>query len=242
MDGGDVPIEDGALVLCAWNTVSNPSDVEGQPVLLTGTAGDDTVAYLKIPVRKDGRWFLRSSNPTVEDQSIDANVTLRVVARVLEVVDERRGPVLWGLYDRDSIAELFGQENNPSWKTGHRDVDMEGNPQTVLMVNLRKPKGTPLEHRYADRFISSSKFQWESQASSTVSGAKGQRIIHHKRDQRAIHLFVRYHTKDAGGSAEPLTYCGTLDYKRHEDEQPIRVWFDLNTPLPDGLWRSWSEL
>ena len=137
---------------------------------------------------------------------------------------------------------MFGSKNDPSWRSGHRDISVFGDPHSILMVNLRKPKDTPLEHRYADQFVSPQEFQWESQASTAVEGAKGKRIIHHTKEGRSIHLFVRYHTKNATGKSEPFVYCGTLQYRRHESEKPIRVWFDLDNPLPKELWKTWGGL
>jgi superfamily II DNA or RNA helicase/HKD family nuclease/diadenosine tetraphosphate (Ap4A) HIT family hydrolase len=240
MDGGPSPIRDGDLVLLEWITVTDPREIESKPVLLTGGRADELMAYLKIPVRKGGRWLLRSTNHDEPDRPIESDVTLRVVGRVLEVVEERTGPVLWGLYDRDAIAELFGHQNNPSWRVGHRDIDVDGQPHTVLMVNLHKGSDVPLEHRYADRFLSREELQWESQVTTTASGAKGQRITGQHKDRRTIHLFVRYKTKDEAGKGEPYTYCGTLQYLRHEGELPMRVWFRLDEPLPEGLFRVWG--
>ena len=240
MNGTDSPINDGDLVLCEWASVSDPAEIEGEAALLIGESDQETTACLKIPVRKDGVWHLRSQNPEYADDAIPGNTKLSVVARALEVVEELRPFELWGQYHRDAIAEYFGQPNNPSWKVGHRDVEIGGNPHTVLMVNLRKPKGTRLEHRYADRFITSEEFQWESQASTSTNSLKAKRIIKHAEENRFIHLFVRYLTKDKDGKAEPYTYCGTLKYLRHESERPIRVWFNLNSPLPETLWDAWS--
>ena len=210
--------------------------------MLTGGSVDETLATLKILARTDGRWVLRSANPTHDDQVLDPGVTLRVVAKALEVVSERSGPLLWGLYDRDDIARLFGHENNPSWRTGHRDVEVDGQPHTILMVNLRKPQGTPAQHRYDDQFLAPDEFQWESQDSTRVESAKGGRILGHREEGRQIHLFVRYHTKDADGRGERFTYCGRVHYERHESEAPIRVWFRLEDPLPRRLWHAWSDM
>jgi len=240
MDGGAHPIADGDLVLCEWATVSDPNEVVGRPVLLTGGSGDEVLAAIKIPVREGGRWLLRSSRPGLPDLPVDPGVTLRVVARVLEVVTQRADLVLWGTYDRDAIAPMFGQQNNPSWRSGHKDVDVEGQPHSVLMVNLRKPEGTPLEHRYADSFTARDRFEWESQATTTQEGAKGRRILRHEAEGRSIHLFVRYNTKDADGKGEPFVYCGTVRALRHEGNEPVRVWFELHQPLPDALWRVWA--
>ena len=242
MDGGQLPISDGDLVLCEWATVSDPQQVEGRPVLLTGGTADELLSYLKIPVRRDGRWVLRSSNPQHRDISLDPGVALSVVAYAHEVVAEEKGLVLWARYDRNTIAPLFGSQNSPNWRTGHKDIDVEGRPHTVLMVNLRKPKDTPLEHRYADRFITPSEFQWESQSRTAVQSTMGQRVLDHAAQGRTIHLFVRYHTKNADGRAEPFVYCGPVRTVRHEGEKPIRVWFELETPLPEGLFRAWSRV
>lgn len=240
MDGGASPIREGDLVLCEWATVSEPREVEGKPVLLTGGVGGDVLTAIKIPVREAGRWCLRSANPAHRDRPVDPAVTFRVVARVLEVVHERTDPVLWGLYDRDAIAAMFGQVNNPSWRSGHRDVELAGEPHTVLMVNLHKGDEVRAEHRYADLFIAPNEFQWESQATTIPEGTKGQRILLHARQGRQVHLFVRYHPRDATGKGEPYVYCGTLQYLRHAGEAPIRVWFRLDQPLPRALWQIWS--
>ncbi|NJM55810.1 MAG: DUF3427 domain-containing protein, partial [Verrucomicrobiae bacterium] len=93
---------------------------------------------------------------------------------------------------------------------------------------------------YADRFVSREVLQWESQVTTTAAGAKGQRITGQHQDGRTIHLFVRYKTKDEAGKGEPYTYCGTLQYLRHEGELPMRVWFRLDAPLPEGLFRVWG--
>jgi superfamily II DNA or RNA helicase/diadenosine tetraphosphate (Ap4A) HIT family hydrolase/SOS-response transcriptional repressor LexA len=242
MDGGSRPIRDGDLVLCEWVAITDPAAVEGRPVLLTGGDADEVQSFLKMPVRVDGDWMLRSANSAYADLPVDPGVKLHVVATVLEVVEERIGPTLWGQYDRDAIASLFGHQNNPSWRTGHRDIEVGDSQHTILMVNLRKPAGTAVEHLYADQFNAPDELQWESQATTDPQSLKGRRIIHHAEEGRAIHLFVRYHTKDADGKGEPLTYCGTLQTLRHEGERPIRVWFRLDNPLPRGLWLAWSDL
>lgn len=143
--------------------------------------------------------------------------------------------VLWGEYNRDSIAAAFGSVNDPSWKVGHRDIDADGKPNTILMVTLRKAGQTKMEHRYADRFLTPSSLQWDSQASTKAGSLKGRRIIGHATEQRTIHLFVQY------DSHSPFTYVGPVAYVSHEGEAPLQVEFTLAHPLPDQLWRLWSR-
>ena len=39
---------------------------------------------------------------------------------------------------------------------------------------------------------------------------------------------------------EPYTYCGTVSYRSHDGDRPIRFLFDLNSPLPQELWQAWG--
>ncbi|MCA9599553.1 MAG: DUF3427 domain-containing protein, partial [Myxococcales bacterium] len=236
MNGGDHPIQDGDLVLAEWWRGGAVTEVEGRPFLIVGhDAPDTTFAALKVPIRKpDGGWLLRSDNPAHADRALPAGAKVEPVARVLGVVKEATGLTLWGKYNRDAIARAFGHANNPSWQVGHRDVNVQGQPHTVLMVKLRKGSGTKPEHRYADRFLTPAEFQWESQASTKLESAKGRHITQHDAEGRRVHLFTRYDDRD------DFVYCGTLHYLRHEGEQPMRVWWRLDVELPEGLWRLWK--
>jgi hypothetical protein len=152
---------------------------------------------------------------------------------VLEVVQEPTGLVLWGEYYRDAIAAAFGGKNDPSWKVGHRDIDVVGQPHTVLMVTLRKESQKKVEHRYADRFLSPTEFQWESQASTKADSLKGRRITGHKQEKRKLHLFVQY------DSHQNFAYLGEVTYLSHEGETPMRVRFELQQSLPENLAKMW---
>ncbi len=156
---------DGDLVLCEWTPNATDESIQGQPTLLVGhDAADQSFAVLKVPVRTSEGWQLRSWNPEVPPQMLPPTARLQPVARVLRVLEEPFGLVLYGSYDRDAIAAAFGDKNNPSWKVGHRDIDVGDAHHTVLMVTLRKGEQVKVEHRYADRFLSPQEFNWESQA------------------------------------------------------------------------------
>jgi superfamily II DNA or RNA helicase/diadenosine tetraphosphate (Ap4A) HIT family hydrolase/SOS-response transcriptional repressor LexA len=235
MNGGLTPIADGSLVLCEWARGVSAESVQGKPFLLVGhDEADTTFAVMKVPrLTKDG-WVLESWNPEFGPQKLPAATKLEPVARVVEVIERARGLVLWGEYNRDAIAKAFGSENNPSWRVGHRDIDVQGKPHTILMVTLRKSTQTKMEHRYADRFLSPTELQWESQASTKLDSLKGRRIVGHEQEGRAVHLFVQY------DSHQDFTYLGTLRYLGHEGETPMRVRFQLGQALPEALWKMWS--
>ena len=233
MNGGVVPIADGDLVLCEWARDVSPDSIQGKPFLLVGhDTADTSFAVIKVPRREGHRWLLDSWNLDFPPQPIPPTTRLEPVARVLGVVQEALGLTLYGAYDRDEIARVFGDKNNPSWKVGHRDIDVGGEHHTILMVSLRK--GTQkLEHRYSDRFSSPGELEWESQASTTPGSLKGRRI-RGEEGKRAIHLFVQY------DSHQPFTYLGPVRYLAHEGEKPMRVRFELEQELPEALWKMWG--
>ena len=172
LDGGPTPIRDGDLVLCEWLTHTAADEVAGKACLLAGYEGDtSSFAVLKVPVKRDGTWWLHSWNDQLQDQPVPAGVELRAVA--------------------------------------------------------------PASQRYADRFLSPSEFQWESQASTTPESKRGRNIIEQHKRKQTIHLFCRY-TDD-----QPFIYCGTLQYVRQQGSEPVRVWFKLDHPLPERLWQLW---
>lgn len=88
MNGGDMPIRDGDLVLCA-RLDSPPLDaVEREVCLLAAYDGPDmSEAMIKIPMRDgEGAWVLRSAAKGQADLPADRWKGLRVVARVIAVV------------------------------------------------------------------------------------------------------------------------------------------------------------
>jgi hypothetical protein len=239
MDGGAAPIHDGDLVLCAWTSPTRPEEFEGRPCLLQGLSGGLPFASIKVPRRVGGAWQLHSWNPAVPPIGVDEETTLRVVARVIGAVEPASGLVLWARYDRDAIARQFGSQYGRPWQVGHLDLMVGDAPHTVLMVTLHK-EDLAAEHAYADRFLSPAEFQWESQNQTAPASAKGRNVTDHVRQGRTVHLFVRWHNKTTEQKGEPFVYCGPLRYVRHEGSEPMRVWWAVERPLPQGLWLAWS--
>jgi len=235
MNGGPAPIADGDLVLCEWARGLDAAQTQGRPFLLVGhDAADTSFAMLKVPRLRGKQWWLESANPAFEPQAVPPATQLEPVARVLGVVEPALGLVLYGSYTRDTIAQAFGSVNNPSWKVGHRDVDVGDTHHTVLMVTLRKAGQTKIEHRYADKFVSPTELLWDLQASTGADGAKGRRIRGADGEPRTIHLFVQY------DSHSTFTYLGPVKYLSHEGDRPMHVRFALGKPLPSDLWKIWS--
>ncbi|MCP4804819.1 MAG: DUF3427 domain-containing protein, partial [Proteobacteria bacterium] len=242
MDGGDNPIADNDLVLCRWLEATHSNQVEGRPCLLSGWESDSlSFAQIKVPLRKGGSWILQSWNSDYPDEIVPKGTRLQPIALVERVVREGAQPRIASWYSRDEAVLLLGQKPSAYWRAGHRDFKLGGRPHTVLFVNLRKPPSTTIEHRYADRFESRTRFHWESQASTTPTSKPGRAIIEQPQTGRVIHLFVRYDTKTHKQTAAPFLYCGPARYVRHESTAPIRFQLELDTPIPRSLFRLWSH-
>ncbi len=118
MNGGDAPIRDGDRVLCEWDRDASRESIEGRPYLLVGhDMAESSFAVIKVPRKTPAGWRLESWNPDFPPQPIPKTTKLQPVAKVLRVIEEPLGLVLYGAYDRDALAELFGSENNPSWRS-----------------------------------------------------------------------------------------------------------------------------
>ena len=113
--------------------------------------------------------------------------------------------------------------------TGYVRLDSD----SVLLVTLKK-KNVEEHLNYQDRFLSNAEFEWESPARTKQADEAGEEIIHHIRDGRSMHLFVRLQKTQAGKTV-PYTYCGTNELLEYENEAPIRCRFRLAHPLPDEL-------
>ncbi len=88
MDGGKMPIRDGDLVLCSRLDAPSPDWAENEACLLIADDGPEaSEAMIKVPVRrKDGAWVLRSWSEEQIDLPVERWNELRVVARVIAVV------------------------------------------------------------------------------------------------------------------------------------------------------------
>ncbi len=138
----------------------------------------------------------------------------------------------WRAYSREQIPPLFGFEFSTAvWNVGfvNRDKHM------FLLTTLDK-SGHASDFQYADHFLSSTEFQWQSQNRTAQEDRQGQNIRHHVGRGTAVHLFVRSQKKTGDGRSAPFVYCGDVDFERWEGNKPITVVWTLREPVPERLW------
>ena len=81
---------------------------------------------------------------------------------------------------------------------------------------------------YADYPISRDLFHWESQSTTSISSATGQRYL---TGTSTVLLFARQEPKDEFGTS-PYLFLGPATYSNHTGDRPIAITWRLGTPLP----------
>jgi hypothetical protein len=90
---------------------------------------------------------------------------------------------------------------------------------------------------YRDYAISRTRFHWESQSGVHADTKTGQRYVHHARHDHAILLFVRERRKTRADVTMPYTFLGPCEYVRHEGARPMAIEWQLESPMPAGLFQ-----
>jgi hypothetical protein len=140
-------------------------------------------------------------------------------------------PVLWKSYSREQIPGLFGLEfNAPIWQQGF----IRRGDKTFLLVTLDKSTAAD-EHKYEDRFLSSTAFQWQSQNQTARASKAGESIHDHKAKGIEVLLFIRQRSKTSTNKASPFVYCGPVDFVDWRGDRPITVNWRLREEVPTRL-------
>ena len=119
-------------------------------------------------------------------------------------------------------------------------VGIESESADVFFFNLRKiEKYFSPSTMYADRAITPSVFQWESQNATTEASFAGQRYVHHRERGSTVHLFMRDSPEQDGALGAPAYfYAGTGSYISHTGERPMRIQWKLDYELPADMFHA----
>ena len=140
------------------------------------------------------------------------------------------GLELWRAYSREEIPPLFGHPFSQAiWNAGFvvRGKDV------FLLVTLDKGQHDA-KFQYKDKFLSPTVFQWESQNRTSQASKHGEMLRDHAAQGVTVHLFVRKQKRDATGSGR-FIYCGPVQFRDWEGDQPITIRWHLPEQLPDRL-------
>lgn len=138
----------------------------------------------------------------------------------------------------DEILAAFGRTTFERRNRLRQGVDFDPGTQSGLFfITLEKAADhySPTT-MYRDYAISPALFHWESQSTTSVQSATGQRYLDHRSQGTYVFLFVRHRKREAGRTAA-YTCLGAADYVRHERSRPIAITWRLRSPMPDDFFR-----
>lgn len=224
MEGGDAPIHHGDHLLfevCGSDHIK-PEDEPIVALERSSAPGQHEYLLRVLKPGPDGQPVLHALNPAYPDMPLRNDTKpVAVLQAQLDPWDMRVGQA----FMREDIPPLFGTTFNPgSWNVGH--VTLPQQNAHVLLVTLNK-QGKAQAHRYHDHWIDAHTFHWQTQNSTTPSSKRGQEIIHHQAKGISLHLFVREHSKAAGGKAMPFVYKGRATVMKWEGAGPMGVWLGV---------------
>lgn len=182
------------------------------------------------------------ANPARREEILDLLGVLHARIRRVTRPVAPGGDLPLHLHARYSLAELLAAFGVPKPSTS-RGAGVKWIPEEqadVFWFNLRKTeKHFSPTTMYADRAISPTLFQWESQNSAYSDAGAGARYINHRDRGSAVHLFFR-ETKEADGDlgAPPYLYAGPATYVSHTGDRPMRILWKLDQELPADVFHA----
>ena len=141
-------------------------------------------------------------------------------------------------YTREEVLAAFGAsrvEKRLELQTG---VYFHKASQTDLFfITLQKAdRDYSPTTRYLDYAISDSLFHWESQSTTSVASAVGQRYLNHVAMGTNVALFIRLAKTTSAGRTMPYFCAGTARYVEHRSDRPIQITWRLDEPLPGDVF------
>lgn len=140
--------------------------------------------------------------------------------------------LLYEQYSRSETLALVGYDKSIY---SLREGVLQYRGDHYLFVNLEKNEKTVEEHLlYDDYFISQHQFHWQSQNQTHEDTPTGQQYIHHKKNGKKIHLFVRRENSEDNLTL-PFYYLGEVEYESHEGGSPMSIIWNFKEAVPKDV-------
>ncbi|MGW0507010.1 DUF3427 domain-containing protein [Micromonospora sp. NPDC003241] len=168
---------------------------------------------------------------------------LRQVAEVLRERIHRVTEPVDGLplrvharYSRNEACAAFGMPNPGSLREGVKWLP-DAQADLFFVTLIKSAQHYSPTTMYADRAVTESLFQWESQSTTSSASPTGQRYLHHAARGSTVHLFVREtRVPDRDLGAPAYLYAGPMTYQQHTADRPMRIMWQLDHPLPADVY------
>lgn len=139
-------------------------------------------------------------------------------------------------YSRNEACAAFGMANPTSLREGVKWLPDE-RADLFFVTLVKSEKHYSPTTMYADRAVTETLFQWESQSTTPAASPTGQRYVHHAQRGSTVHLFVRETSvRDGDLGAPPYLYAGPMTYREHQGDRPMRILWELDHPLPADVY------
>jgi superfamily II DNA or RNA helicase/HKD family nuclease len=138
-------------------------------------------------------------------------------------------------YTRNEVYAAFGVSTSGKFGSGTEWIKGQNSDLGFVTINKSEGKYSPTT-MYADSAISDYLFQWESPSTISDSTPTGKRYVDHKNLKSSFHLFVREVEIDVEASRTmPYMYMGTCNYVSHTGNNPMRIIWQLDRPMPADI-------
>jgi superfamily II DNA or RNA helicase/HKD family nuclease len=141
-------------------------------------------------------------------------------------------------YTREEVLAAFGAstvEKRLELQTGvyfHKPANTD-----LFFITLQKSdQDYSPTTRYLDYAISDRLFHWETQSTTSVDSAVGQRYLNHAERGSHVALFIRLAKSTPAGRTMPYFCAGTARYVEHRSDRPIQITWRLDEPLPGDVF------
>lgn len=189
----------------------------------------------------DAEGRLRSNYCAVSDlRSILAHRIAHTHTRPAMDLATHSGPLsVHAQYTRDEILaglKHWTVESRPDFREGV--LHLAGAKVDAFFITLHKTEDSySPTTMYEDYVISHDLFHWQSQSTTSVESATGQRYIRHGDLGYTPLLFVREYKRMPSGLAAPYAFLGPAEYVSHEGSRPISIVWRLKHQIPARLLR-----
>ncbi|GIJ06843.1 DUF3427 domain-containing protein [Micromonospora andamanensis] len=139
-------------------------------------------------------------------------------------------------YSRNEACAGFGMAKPGSLREGVKWLP-DAKADIFFVTLVKSEQHYSPTTMYADRAITDTLFQWESQSTTSSASATGQRYINHAARGSTVHLFVREtRIPDRDLGAPAYLYAGPMTYQEHTGDRPMRIIWRLHHPLPADMY------
>ncbi|WP_066372703.1 DEAD/DEAH box helicase [Herbidospora mongoliensis] len=148
--------------------------------------------------------------------------------RVTHVADATVPLHVHATYTKNEALAAFGVAKPEHMREGVAFVKDAGADVFFVTIDKSETHYSP-STMYADRAITDTLFQWESQSGLRRNTPTAGR---YRSGETAVHLFIR-ETKQG---APPYLYAGPMAYLSDEGERPVKFRWELRRPLPPDVF------